>query len=71
MARAKGAGKKKSRKPAAKKTAPAAAKAPAQQYPCNAIVNKGAEKIPVQVKDAAQHAQLKTEFGEAQVEVAQ
>ena len=59
------AGKQKSRS-TRKASAP---KAPEQQYPCNVLVSKGAEKIPVQVKDAARHAQLRQEFGEANVEV--
>lgn len=83
MARAKGAGKKVKgkkapvRKPARKNavrksTAPAQVKAQpkaALTFPCNVIVKKGAERVPVEVKDAEQHAKLVLEFGENSVEV--
>lgn len=54
-----------------KKAAPAAPKQeePTVQYPCTVVVNKGTEKIPVQVKDAAHRARLVDEFGEKALEV--
>lgn len=79
MAKAKSkAGKKgKVKKPSAprvrkviKKAASAQAQAAkAQAYPCLVHVLKGAEKIPVQVKDAAHHQRLQSEFGADHVEV--
>ena len=76
MARNKGAGKKRkaaARKPATRrpsvKRSPANAAAPTRAYPCNVIVNKGAERLPVMVKDAAHYAQLADQFGESSIEV--
>lgn len=77
------AGKAKGKKAAARKAprrqvkaAPAAAPQEAQaaapkamSFPCNALVTKGAEKIPVQVTDEAHYQRLVAEFGDGHVEV--
>jgi hypothetical protein len=76
------AGKAKCRKPVARKprrqvvrnpaAAAMAAAVPAKtgrSYPCKVIVSKGSERLPVEVKDAAHHAQLVEQFGESSIEV--
>lgn len=71
------AGKRQVKKPVARRSAPrkAAPKhvAPAAKveltFPCNVVVKKGGERLPVTVKDAAHHAQLVDQFGESAVEV--
>ena len=70
--KAKAAPKKRAvKKVAPKRVAAAAPSAPAKAvtYPVQAIVNKGAEKIPVTVASADHHRQLNEEFGAHQVEV--
>lgn len=72
MVKSKKLAKKKSpaRKRAAQKNAaaPQAAAMPTS-FPCNVLVRKGAESIPVQVTDAAHLSRLQNEFGEKHVEV--
>ena len=66
----------KSKKAAVRKPAPrkSTARKAAEQakversFPCKVMVSKGAEKIPVEVKDEAQRQKLVEEFGEANVE---
>jgi len=73
---AKKAGKSKSKKVAARKpavrrkvSAPAVQAQSKLSFPCLVMVSKGAERIPVTVKDAAHHAQLVEKFGEASIVV--
>ena len=72
--RSAGKGKKAVRKSAPRKSvkqAPAAAKAAKVErtFPCTVLVKKGADGIPVQVKDQAGIDKLVQEHGEASVEV--
>lgn len=41
----------------------------AQTYPCNVLVIKGADKVPVTVTTEAQHKRLVDEFGAEHVQV--
>lgn len=41
----------------------------AQTYPCNVLVMKGADKVPVTVTTEAQHKKLVEEFGAEHVQV--
>jgi hypothetical protein len=40
-----------------------------QHYPCNVLVKKGGDQLPVTVTDAAHHQRLVAEYGAEQVEV--
>jgi hypothetical protein len=64
--------KKAVRRSAPRKAHASTAAAPAKverTFPCKALVNKGGEKLAVEVKDAAHYAQLVEQFGETGIEV--
>lgn len=78
MAKAKAGKKAKKaavRKPAARRAAPAAtaAKQDAQPkaltFPCDVMVHKGEERIPVQVTDEAHYQRLVATYGDGHVQV--